>query len=265
MPLTELEQLHLPALAQADLIFLLGGAFVPPLNNQDWQYSDVSTSDVESLVARSELPNEIELKKSLNNWIAALQTISRGEHSNEYHRLFEGGMICPLNETAYVRRDKGAIIGDACGFYRAFGWEPRLGTGEKPDHLVFELQFFGVLLTMLAQADFESAAERSEIVRNAIRKFGGDHLGDWLPTVIQNISETTQTDAFRGLTEALRCVWDSLVQYHAIPITPSDAIIPPPSIPTLGAAESDPVDSPYEPCGFESAPGLVQIQSGTGD
>ena len=180
--------------------------------------------------------------------------------SDEYHRLFEGAMVCPLNETAYVRRDKGAIIGDMCGFYRAFGWPPRTGTGEKPDHLVHELQFEGVLLTMLAQAQHLGDSERMEIVGDALRKFGGDHLGDWLPIVVDNILEQTRSELFRSLAGILRRAWDATVKEHSIPVTIPEELLPPPSIPTLGPDDDALVDSPYEACGFETAPGLVQIR-----
>ena len=50
----------------------------------------------------------------------------------EHNRLFEGGVTCPPNETAYVRRDKGVILADINGFYRAFGFEPAEDAARNP-------------------------------------------------------------------------------------------------------------------------------------
>jgi TorA maturation chaperone TorD len=222
---------------------------------------DITTPDLQRLAENSGLPQSKEFADSLCEWIIALHEVSLSAQSDEYHRLFEGAMVCPLNETAYIRRDKGVIIGDICGFYSAFGWDPLKQRGEKPDHLVTELQFLGVLLTMLAQVQFEDDNNRSQIVMDGLRKFGSDHLGDWLPVVADNVAEKTRSPSYRALSQALKLFWSALVADREIPVTPPEAIAPIPSIPTLAPADEDLVDSPYEPCGFESAPGLVQLRN----
>jgi TorA maturation chaperone TorD len=253
-----MEPNQLALLAQADLLFLLAGGFASPRDNLDWQLRGVSRQDVVELATRTQLPESAEIAAAMADWLSALQATTQAVHSREYHRLFEAAIFCPLNETAYVRRDKGIIIGDLCGFYRAFGWRPRAGLGEKPDHIAHELQFAGVLLAMLAQAQHAGQPERSETALAALRKFGADHLGDWLPAAIENLREKSNDLAFQGLAAALHVVWTSLVGALAIPVTPPELSAEVVAIPTL---EDETAQSPYEPCGFESAPGLVSLGS----
>ncbi len=264
MPLDEIQNSHLPTLAQADLVFLLGHGFASPVDQANWQLGDVSATEIRHLIVQTGWNESDDIAAEANAWIALLADLSVAAHSDEYHRLFEGAIVCPLNETAYVRRDKGAIIGDLCGFYRAFGWQPRIGTGEKPDHIVVELQFLAVLLTMLAQAQHQGDSEHIDLTLDAIRKLGSDHLGDWLPTLADNLEATTHVDSFRRLAFLLRRVWNALVEQFAIAVTPPDDIQSAPVIPTLSRGDDLEGDSPYEPCGFETAPGLVQIQQSRG-
>ena len=60
--------------------------------------------------------------------------------------------------------------------------------------------------------------------------------------------------------EACQGWWNALVAYYAIPVTPPDDIQQLAAIRTLSRGDDLEGDSPYEPCGFDSAPGLVQIQ-----
>jgi TorA maturation chaperone TorD len=141
-----------------------------------------------------------------------------GEWTAEYHRLFEGATVCPLNETAYVRRDKGAVIGDLCGFYRAFGFAPELTTGEKADHLVTELEFLSGLLVMLAQA----AGEQRQITQDALAKYCQEHMGDWIPSVASHLGMVAGTPFYVAAAQALDCVWAYLLKELnlAVPAAP---------------------------------------------
>lgn len=251
---------HIATLAQADLLFFLAHVFTVDRGVADARTADVSTLELVQLIKRTGFADAGAIARDAAAWMAAQAECSATANADEHHRLFEGATVCPLNETAYVRRDKGAIIGDLCGFYRAFGWTPRNHIGEKPDHLVFELQFLAVLLTMLAQTQLRGSQEQRELTLDAIRKFGGDHFGDWLPVMVDHLANATQLDVYRALAALLRGVWDEVVAYHSIPVTPTEMIDDVPAIPTLARGDDPESDSPYEPCGFESAPGLVQLQ-----
>ncbi|MCU0233243.1 MAG: molecular chaperone TorD family protein [Thermoanaerobaculales bacterium] len=134
-------------LARADLLLLLASwlRLAPAAETRP-----ASPAELEELAAACGLGSE--LAPELTGLAAARRASSSADWSAECTGLFEGGCPCAVNETAYVRRDKGAILADLAGFYRAFGFAPAADVGEKPDHIVSELQFTALLLVMLARA-----------------------------------------------------------------------------------------------------------------
>jgi TorA maturation chaperone TorD len=155
---------------------------------------------------------------------AAAATAPRTEWTREQTRLFEGPVACPINETAYVRRDKGAIIGDVCGFYRAFGFEPDQASGEKADHLLCELEFVAVLLLMLARAEHDGDGERAEVVHGAVRSFLSDHLGEWVHLLEARIRLSTALEVMHRSVDLLAPVWDLLAVRFDVPVFAALAI-----------------------------------------
>ncbi|MCZ7582039.1 MAG: molecular chaperone TorD family protein [Deltaproteobacteria bacterium] len=103
------------------------------------------------------------------------------ECTAEHNRLFLGNVICPINEAGYIRRDKGAILADAAGFYRAFGFSLPDDAGERVDHLVGELEFLALLRVMSANARIAGHADEARVADEAASDFVADHLGEWLP------------------------------------------------------------------------------------
>lgn len=164
---------------------------------------------------------------------------------DEYWRLFDGSQPCPLNQASYIRRDKGAILGDLAGFYAAFGWKANPDSGERPDHLVTQLEFLGMLLAMAAQC---SNAEQESIVEDALAEYAKTHMHDWLPSVCVQMVETTHIAYYGAVAQWLTVLWMELTSQHDWPI---DQVPPPVQPPRV-----DPED-PYE-CG---APDLVNIQT----
>ena len=83
-----------------------------------------------------------------------------------------------LAESAYVRRDRGAILGDIAGFYRAFGVQPG-GESLRHDELGRELEFLGLLHLFAARARQDADAETAETIAAAAAAFWADHLAAW--------------------------------------------------------------------------------------
>lgn len=161
----------------------------------------------------------------------------------EYHRLFDGAMLCPLNESTYIRRDKGAIIADLRGFYTAFGFSPSPDTGEKPDHLLAQLEYLAMLLVMSAKGDTESRS----IALDAIGKLAADHLCDWIAIAWERLALVTSLAYYVSVAEALRGVWMLLSsQLGFPPVAPA----------ALPQAEPE---EPYE-CGMADAAGAVELR-----
>lgn len=225
-------------LAQSDLLLLLADAFRPPPQATQ-SLAALAYGDVAELVPVALGRSEVALMEAFGALRAAARDVPPAEASAEYYRLFAGSVLCPLNETAHVRRDKGAILGDLCGFYRAFGWQPAAGTGEKPDHLVCELEFVALLLVMRAAAEQQHRAEAREVSRTALHRFVEAHLSDWLPAVAARLSACAATVYYRGLAAALAALWAGLTAAHgwcgtppalALPVvepeSPYDCIVP---------------------------------------
>lgn len=94
-------------------------------------------------------------------------------------RWFELGRVAPY-EGSNVAPSTGGItprLADVAGFYRAFNMAV---TGERPDHVVAQLEFLAV--TLLAEAEAREADDpgQAEIAARATRLFLRDHIGGWI-------------------------------------------------------------------------------------
>jgi len=206
-------------LAQVDLLGLITDAFrMPP---DAGALAQLDAVELDPLLAATALGETTELREALVQLLEAARITPQAEWSAEYHRLFEGAMACPLNQTAYVRRDKGAILGDLCGFYHAFGWTTAPDFPEKPDHLVCELEFLAMLLTLRAGA--AEAAQR-QLVDRAMHSFVDAHVGDWLTVLCERLSATTALAFYQHAAAALRALWDQLVRWYDWSVQPSARI-----------------------------------------
>jgi putative dimethyl sulfoxide reductase chaperone len=236
-------------LARADLLLVLIDLLRSPVAGEWPREPMPSSASLAELVAAADLGPAPELSVTLEDAVAEAQRVSRDALSDEHHRLFEGAMPCPLNETAYVRRDKGAIIGDLAGFYRAFGFAPGMKTGEKADHLLTELEFVVALLVMCAQAE---ADEPRDIAIDALGKFVVAHPADWVPAVCERLGQMSVLPLFQQTSAALDRFWERLILVHDFPVTPATATEPVPN---------DEPESPYE-CGATPTEELVPLRAG---
>ncbi len=223
-------------LAQADLLLLLAEVYRSPAAQNAPPLADVTTHDADNLLDAAGLPDDAPLRQAIAEAIGATEALGVAAWSDEYHRLFEGAMLCPLNESAYVRRDKGAILGDLCAFYRAFGWQPAADTAEKPDHLATELEFMSMLLIMLARAEETGQVEHAAITRDALGRFAGDHPGDWVDVVCDHIIACTRLDALAAYTRALAALWKAMTTFWQWPTDPT----------ATAPAPAEEPESPYE-------------------
>ncbi|MEX0777741.1 MAG: molecular chaperone TorD family protein [Phycisphaeraceae bacterium] len=171
--------------------------------------------------------------------------------SFEHHRLFEGAMACPPCQTAYVRRDKGAILGDLCGFYQAFHLAPPADSGEKPDHIVTQLEFLSLLLVMGASstAAGPGADAPQQVVTDATRAFADDHMAPWLGLFAAQLRRATPLPLYDAVAEVIERTWSLLAQHHRwIALAVADSDLP-----------STDLDPPSDDCGHVADP-LVPLQ-----
>lgn len=187
-------------LAQADLLLLAaellrpGQRFAPAVCERTELRLLARAAGRESLYTR------------LREACGKVAAVSPEARELELVRLFDAPAVCPINETAYVRRDKGAVLADICGFYRAFGFEPAETTAEKPDHLVAELEFCAVLLLMEAQARRQRQRRHATTTRDALRAFLTDHLAVWWPAFCRRLGQTAELEPLRAVARLHQAV-----------------------------------------------------------
>ena len=134
------------------------------------------------------------------------------------------------------------LHGDVCGFYRAFGWDVTGWTGERPDHLLVELEFAAMLLVMAARAE---TAEQAEITEQALAEFTRQHLSDWVLAFADQLKLSTSHPLFIESASVLQLAWPALVQWHGWIVDPA----------AHTCNIDDEPENPYE-CG---APDLVSL------
>jgi nitrate reductase assembly molybdenum cofactor insertion protein NarJ len=94
-------------------------------------------------------------------------------------RWFDQGRIPPY-EGSNVAGNAGGVtprLADIAGFYRALGVRVR---GDRPDHVVAELEFMALLLLREADATESDDRDTREVCDEVARAFLRDHLGTWL-------------------------------------------------------------------------------------
>jgi len=199
-------------LAQADLVLAMARLLSPPTP----QTSMLSLADFETLVSQAQLP------QSLTNryryvW-RQLQIVALTDWQAEYVRLFEGAPLCPINETGFIRRDKGHILADIMGFYQAFGLKLDEHAHEKADHVVCELEFVALLLVLLAHAQRQQTQQAIQVTSEAFSSFSFDHLGDWLIPFCQRLTRVSSLALYVQLAELLEQLWSAIGRCHQLPL-----------------------------------------------
>lgn len=228
-------------LAQADLLLLLGRLFSPPTAEPRAEI-EAAWPGFAELVRQAGVGHEETLNEAFVAARREARGLDTGAWAGEYNRLFECAVSCPINESGFVRRDKGAILGDIAGFYRAFGLTLAGDATERVDHLVCELEFFAMLLVMLAKAREEKNKDGAEVSEKALSAFADDHLGVWLPTFSDRLMLTTGLPFYLQAAVLLREAWQGIVEYHGLPC-PTEA---------AGARVGADPGTPYE-CGLAEA------------
>lgn len=233
-------------LAQADLLLLIADLFRPPESIRH-SLDALKKPNLKMLVDATGLKGKNKLTDQLHKAVKLARKANKEEWGGCYRLLFDSSMACPVNEAGYIRRDKGSIIGDICGFYNAFGWTAAANSGERPDHLLVELEFAAMLLVMTARAE---KSEQAELTETALANFTRHHMSDWLLIFCEQLKLSTTYPLFVEAANLLVLVWPALVKWHDWTVDPA-----PPS--TVGICAEP--ESPYE-CG---APDLVTLEAET--
>lgn len=202
-------------IALADALFLIGERLRVVDAGRSGS-SPPTEDDVRELCSRAALPT------TAARALRAAVIVDEAAGAADRARLFDGPTACPPNETAWIRRDKGHLIGDIAGFYRAFGFRVATDAGEKADHIVAEIQFVAILLAMIARAAEAGESEHETVARQALAAFASDHVGAWIEPFCERLAATAEREEHRALALALVGVWSSVV--GAAEIATADAV-----------------------------------------
>jgi nitrate reductase assembly molybdenum cofactor insertion protein NarJ len=107
-------------------------------------------------------------------------------------RWFDLGRIAPY-EGSNVVLSAGGVTGrlaDVAGYYRAFGMQIR---GDRPDHVVAELEFLAFALAVEADAVEAGDDDHAAVAADAIRSFLRDHIGTWIDAWAARVAEVVDT------------------------------------------------------------------------
>lgn len=238
---------HVEMLAQADLLLLSARLLGPP-----WKLPgdalDLSAESVEQLAERAGAEHDNPLRLTLQNVVHDAAALDADEWADEHNRLFEGSVICPVNETAYVRRDKGAILADIQGFCGAFGFAIAPDVGEKADHMVGELELVAMLLVMLADARHRADDEAAQVTEQALSAFAADHLGEWLCAFCERLRQAARLPLYRHAADLLEQTWRTVTVRQSLPAPEASAPYPP----------TDDDGTPYE-CDMTDASPTINV------
>lgn len=130
------------------------------------------------------------------------------EHQKVFGLL--SGTTVPLNETEYCRSTdsfhRAQELADVAGFYRAFGLRRDPREPERPDHISLELDFMARLIEkeMLAvESRDRRLREKSDLCRDAQRKFFAAHVGWWVAGFAQRLRQSGVGRLYGALAAAL--------------------------------------------------------------
>ncbi|MBM4342400.1 MAG: molecular chaperone TorD family protein [Deltaproteobacteria bacterium] len=170
-------------LARADLLFAVRDLVSPPSPASRDKLEDLA-AEAGELVAAAGLDDAapasgLPLSESLAQ--AAQDALAQpdGERAAELLTWSAAATGLDLCECAYVRRDRGAILGDIAGFYAAFGVRT-VGAETRPDELVRELEFLALLHMLRMRARGEGDVDAESVVAEAADDFWTEHLGAWV-------------------------------------------------------------------------------------
>lgn len=225
-------------LAQADLMVLLMQMMMPPSVHVKGMFNDLP--NIDEMLQYAGLPDQNQLAELFQQVRQHGQATELDIWELEYNRLFGGNVLCPINETGFIQREKGPILADIAGFYQAFGFQLSDTAKDKVDHLRCELEFIALLLIMLAKAQEEDLTEGFTVTQEALAAFTFDHLGEWLDAFCERLQELTVLPYYQNVAQFLTKSWASLVSLHQLPMPTRVELEK-----TLGVVE----ETPYE-CGM---------------
>lgn len=194
-------------LDRSNIYRLLSGAFLYPDEGLFTRIQDGAVVKELGAFARGLVRGgKAALSKGIQNLASSLEGLTLEGLQAEHRRIF-GHTIskeCPPYETEY----SGAHIfrqtqdlGDIAGFYKAFGLKVSENIRERLDHISTQLEFMHFLAYKEAYAHEHHGKKKTEICREAQRKFLEEHLGRWAPLFLGRLAEKAEGGFYKELAQ----------------------------------------------------------------
>lgn len=193
-------------------------------------YPSTETSAVlESLLAdlqASGAAGEVEVPAPLPALVTAWSARCAPELQARFHRLFDTQGSLGYCESAWRHVDRGAILRDVTGFYRAFGFAAA-GAEGQPDSIRHELAFMSYLAYKEWFAIEHGWTERAAVTRDAEVEFLADHLGLWAGTFAGRLTEAASGTEYSHIGELLAAWIAAECHRFDVSMTSAPVAIPP--------------------------------------
>lgn len=143
-------------------------------------------------------------------------------------RWFDLGRVAPYEGSNVAATPAGVtpLLADVAGFYRAFNVAV---TGDRPDHVVAQLEFLAVTLIAEAEAREHGDTENAGACAAATRSFLRDHIGGWIDAWANRVGAIDDLAPWHGWAAAAAELVGAeahrrnVVPLHSAAILPADA------------------------------------------
>lgn len=180
-------------------------------------------------------------QRALERLPTMVTSADAAELRRRWVRWFEQGRVAPYecSNTPPSAGGHTPRLADIAGFYRAFGMQVH---GDRPDHLVAELEFASWATLAEAAARAEGNEEGAEVCASAMRSFLRDHLGRWLEAFAARVTGNEALSPWAPYAAAAAslvandAVGRNVVPLHSFAVLPDDASLLPDDdpLPTCG-------------------------------
>ena len=153
--------------------------------------------------------------------LEAPQPVDREMLERGWVRWFDQGRVPPYecSNTVVSAGGHTAPLADIAGFYKAFGMRAQ---GDRPDHVVAELEFASHVAVAEARARAEGRDEDASVTADAARSFLRDHLGRWLDAWAVRLAAIEPPVVWAPLALAAAAVVESEARRRNVVIIHSD-------------------------------------------
>lgn len=132
---------------------------------------------------------------------AQLSGVPFEEWLTEYNRMFVNEVFVPPSEGSYCISERGTLVGDISGFYKAFCMQVTDHAG-PPDQIKIELGFMCMLALKEVNA-VHTLPDKVEVTRAAAKSFFEDHLGRWAPQFADRLHLCSSLPLYRAISNIL--------------------------------------------------------------